>query len=187
MKNIKLLPLLALVSLLITTTGCIGVNKNFKNLRNQVFDSLNENFDKTIEFSLGKSAFMFASKFIDTDEEEDENIQDMLKDVSNVSIGIYEREEKNNFTTTKSSGRILNKISDNLEVDDWDSIVKVNGKDETIGIYIKENDSEEINEMFAVILSNDEMVMLKLKGNLNTLADKVVEQQGFGIKITDRH
>ncbi len=187
MKNIKLLPLLALVSLLITTTGCIGVNKNFKNLRNQVFDSLNENFDKTIEFSLGKSAFMFASKFIDTDEEEDENIQDMLKDVSNVSIGIYEREEKNNFTTTKSSGRILNKISNNLEVDDWDSIVKVNGKDETIGIYIKENDSEEINEMFAVILSNDEMVMLKLKGNLNTLADKVVEQQGFGIKITDRH
>ena len=187
MKNIKLLPLLALVSLLITTTGCIGVNKNFKNLRNQVFDSLNENFDKTIEFSLGKSAFMFASKFIDTDEEEDENIQDMLKDVSNVSIGIYEREEKNNFTTTKSSGRILNKISNKLEVDDWDSIVKVNGKNETLGIYIKENDSEEINEMFAVILSNDEMVMLKLKGNLNTLADKVVEQQGFGIKITDRH
>ncbi len=187
MKNIKLLPLLALVSLLITTTGCIGVNKNFKNLRNQVFDSLNENFDKTIEFSLGKSAFMFASKFIDTDEEEDENIQDMLKDVSNVSIGIYEREEKNNFTTTKSSGRILNKISNKLEVDDWDSIVKVNGKNETLGIYIKENDSEKINEMFAVILSNDEMVMLKLKGNLNTLADKVVEQQGFGIKITDRH
>ena len=185
MKNIKLLPLLALVSLLITTTGCIGVNKNFKNLRNQVFDSLNENFDKTIEFSLGKSAFMFASKFIDTDEEEDENIKDMLKDVSNISIGIYEREEKNNFT--ESSGEILNEISDNLEINNWDSIVKVNGKDETIGIYIKENDMEEINEMFAVILSNDEMIMLKLYGDLNTLVDRVIEQQGFGIKITDRH
>ncbi len=185
MKNIKLLPLLALVSLLITTTGCIGVNKNFKNLRNQVFDSLNENFDKTIEFSLGKSAFMFASKFIDTDEEEDENIKDMLKDVSNISIGIYEREEKNNFT--ESSGEILNEISDNLEINNWDSIVKVNGKDETIGIYIKENDMEEINEMFAVILSNDEMIMLKLNGDLNTLVDRVIEQQGFGIKITDRH
>ena len=185
MKNIKLLPLLALVSLLITTTGCIGVNKNFKILRNQVFDSLNENFDKTIEFSLGKSAFMFASKFIHTNEEEDENIKDMLKDVSNICIGIYEREEKNNFT--ESSGEILNEISDNLEINNWDSIVKVNGKDETIGIYIKENDMEEINEMFAVILSNDEMIMLKLNGDLNTLVDRVIEQQGFGIKITDRH
>jgi len=188
MNKIKLLPLLALISLLITTTGCIGVNKNFKNLRNHVFNSLDESFDKTIEFSLGKSAFMFASKFVDTDEEDDENVKDMLKDVSRISIGIYEREDNTeSLSEAKHSKNILRKISDGLQTDDWESIVKVTGQDETIGIYVKENETEDIKEMFAVILSDNEMVMLKLNGNLNSLADKVIEQQGFGVKITNRH
>ena len=188
MNRIKLLPLLALISLLITTTGCIGVNKKFKNLRNEVFNSLDENFDKTIEFSLGKSAFMFASKFISSNDDDDENIKDMLRDVSRIGIGVYEREDNvENLSDIKNSKNILRKISNGLQTDAWENIVKVNGKDETIGIYIKEDDSEEINEMFAVILSDNEMVMLKLNGNLNSLADKVIEQQGFGVKITNRH
>jgi hypothetical protein len=187
MKKKKLLLALALILLMLTNTGCIGVNKNFKFLRNQVFENLDSNFDKTIEFSIGKSAFLFLSNFIDVDDEESENIKNMLKDVSHISIGIYERDNKNEIANSKFPQKLLSRISQNLEVEDWESIVKVNSNDETIGIYVKENDSEEINEMFAVILSDNEMVMLDLNGNLNSLTEQVIEQQGFGTKITNRH
>ena len=187
MKNKRLLITFALILLMLTNTGCIGVNKNFKIIRNQVFNNLNTNFEKTIEFSIGKSAFLFLSKFIDVDDEESENIKNMLEDVSHISIGIYERGNKNKTTSSKISQKLLTKISQNLEVEDWESVVTVNSNDETIGIYVKENDSEEINEMFAVILSDDEMVMLNLNGNLNSLTEKVIEQQGFGTKITNRY
>ncbi len=180
-KTISLLITLVLLSIL--NTGCIGVNKNFKVLRNQVLKNLNTNFEETIEFSIGRSAFLFVGKFIN-DDEESENIKDMLKDVSRISIGVYETENVNdNYNNWKS---MLKKISNSLSVEDWENIVKVNNKEETLGIYIKENDTDEINEMFAVILSGNELVILSLNGRLNSLAEKVIEQQGFGTNIADK-
>jgi len=188
MKNKKLYMFFILILLAFTTTGCIGVDKSFKNLRSKVMKNVNDKFEKTIEFSLGKSAFLLFGKFMNSDEEENEKIKDMLKEVSHISIGIYEKENsKKNFADTKSLKKLINKISDGLEVDNWTNIVKANRKEETVGIYIKENESEKINEMFAVIISDDEMVMLKLNGNLDSLADKVIKQQGFGTRLTDRN
>ena len=184
MKTKKIYLFFSIILLSVLNTGCIGVNRNFKIIRNSVLENLNTNFEKTIEFSVGKSAFLFAGKFMDIDDDESENIKEMLNDVSHVSIGVYEKE--NNEENYNNSKLLLKRITNNLAVEDWESIVKVNGDDETLGIYIKENDTDEINEMFAVILSGNELVMLNFNGNLNSLAEKVIEQQGFGTKIADK-
>ncbi|MEE9432309.1 MAG: DUF4252 domain-containing protein [Melioribacteraceae bacterium] len=181
MKSIKLFPIIALILLGLTSTGCIGVNKEYRNIRTQILDNLNDDFDKTIEFSVGKAGFFFASKFVKLVDDDDdiENIDEMLKHVSNINIGIYDR-VTNSSEPTRS---LLNNISDNMKENEYQSVVKTVDGDEMIGIFIKDNDSEEITEMFAVILSDDDLVMLKLNGNLNSLVETVMENEGFNVKF----
>jgi len=183
MKKIKLFPIIALILLALTSTGCIGVNKEFRNIRTQILDDLNDDFNKTIEFSVGKSGFFFASKFVKLVDEDDdiENIDEILRDVSNVNIGIYDRVTN----SSKPTRSLLSEVSSSMRENEYQSVVKTIDGDEMVGIFIKDDDSEEITEMFAVILSDENLVMLKLNGNLNSLVETVVENEGFNVKFNN--
>ena len=181
MEKIKLFSIIALILLGLTSTGCIGVNKEFKNIRTQILDNLDDDFDRTIEFSVGKAGFFLASKFVKLadDNEDIENVDEMLKHVSNVNIGIYDRLS----SSSKSVRSLLNEVSSSMEDNNYSSVVKTIDGNEMVGIFIKDDDPEEITEMFAVILSDDELVMLKLNGNLNSLVETVIENEGFNAKF----
>ncbi|MCP5064412.1 MAG: DUF4252 domain-containing protein [Ignavibacteriae bacterium] len=181
MKNTKLFPIIALILLVLTSTGCIGVNKDFRNIRTQILDNLDDDFDRTIEFSVGKAGFFLASKFVKLADDNDdiENVDEMLKHVSNVNIGIYDRLTN----SSKSVRSLLNEVSNSMEDNNYSSVVKTIDNNEMVGIFIKDDDPEEITEMFAVILSDDELVMLKLNGNLNSLVETVIENEGFNAKF----
>jgi len=181
MKKIKLFSIIGLILLGLTSTGCIGVNKEFRNIRTQILDNLDDDFDRTIEFSVGKAGFFLASKFVKLadDNEDIENVDEMLKHVSNVNIGIYDRLS----SSSKSVRSLLNEVSSSMEDNNYSSVVKTIDGNEMVGIFIKDDDPEEITEMFAVILSDDELVMLKLNGNLNSLVETVIENEGFNAKF----
>lgn len=182
MKSIKLFPIIALILLALTNTGCIGVNKEFRNIRTQILDNLNDDFDKSIEFSIGKAGFFLASKFVKfSDDSDAEDIDKMLKHVSNINIGIYDRLTNN----SKSSRSLLNDVTKSMNKNNYQSIVKSIDDDEMVGIFINNDDSEEVTEMFAIILSNENLVMLKLNGNLNSLVETVVENEGFNVNFNN--
>ena len=185
MKNIKVIPIIALTLLGLMNTGCIGVNKEFKNIRTQILDNLDDDFDRTIEFSVGKAGFFLASKFVKLADDNDdiENVEEMLKHVSNVNIGIYDRLSN----SSKSVRSLLNEVSSSMEDNNYSSVVKTIDGNEMVGIFIKDDDPEEITEMFAVILSDDELVMLKLNGNLNSLVETVIENEGFNAKFENEY
>ena len=53
---------LLFLGIALITSGCIGVNREFKNIRSQILDNLEDDFDRQIEFSVGPVGFFIASR-----------------------------------------------------------------------------------------------------------------------------
>ena len=89
--NSKKINLFAISFLLIfISTSCIGVNREFKNIRSQILDNLDDDFDRQIEFSVGPVGFFVASQFVKFADTE-ENVDEMLSKVKNIHVGIYDQ------------------------------------------------------------------------------------------------
>ena len=71
------------LAIAIVTSGCIGVNREFKNIRSQILDHLDDDFDRQIEFSVGPVGFFVASQFVKFADTE-ENVDEMLSKVKNI-------------------------------------------------------------------------------------------------------
>jgi len=181
MKKIKIKYILLILVIAVFSSGCIGVNREFKNIRSQILDNLNEDFDRQIEFSVGPVGFFLASQFVKfADNEED--IDQMLSKIKNVHIGIYDR--LSNFS--KPSLSLLQGITKSFVEESWDPIVKsIDGK-EMVGVFIKDNNLEDINEMFVVTLTDDELVLVKLEGSLGSIIEIVIRNHGHEFEIADR-
>ena len=85
MKNkIILLPILFLPLFL---SGCIGINEEFAEIRNEVLDNLDDEFRSEYQFSVGSVGITISSWFVDAAAEED-LAADILDDVSSVQYSI---------------------------------------------------------------------------------------------------
>jgi len=180
MKTIKSNLLIVVLGLAILSTGCIGVNREFKNIRSQILDSLDDDFDRQIEFSVGPVGFFVASQFVKFADTE-ENVDQMLSKVKNVHIGIYDR--LSNFS--KPSLSLLKEISNSIIDEDWKSLVKSIDGNEMVGVYVKDLNPEDIEELFVVTLTNDELVLVKLQGSLGSILEIIIRDHGHNLRITD--
>ncbi len=163
------------------STSCIGVNQEFKNIRSQILDNLDDDFDRQIEFSVGPVGFFVASQFVKFADTE-ENVDEMLSKVKNMNIGVYDRLSNN----SKPSLSMFKKVSAELNDDNWKPIVKTLNNNEMVGIYIKEDNPEDINEIFIITLTDEELIMLKLQGSLGSIIEIVIRDHGHNLKIAER-
>lgn len=175
-KNISMLLIIAIVS-----TSCIGVNREFKNIRSQILDNLEDKFDRQIEFSVGPVGFFIASQFVKFADTE-ENVDEMLSKVKNIHVGIYDR--LSNFS--KPSLSLLRGITNSIVDEDWKSLVKSIDGSEMFGVYVKDKDPEDIEEIFVVTLTEDELVLLKLQGSLGSILEVIIRDHGDNLRI-DEH
>ena len=180
MEKIKSKLLIVILGLVILSTGCIGVNREFKNIRSQILDSLDDDFDRQIEFSVGPVGFFVASQFVKFADTE-ENVDQMLSKVKNVHIGIYDR--LSNFS--KPSLSLLTEISNSIIDEDWKSLVKSLDGNEMVGVYVKDLTPDDIEELFVVTLTNDELVLVKLQGSLGSILEIIIRDHGHNLRITD--
>ncbi len=181
MKKIKTKYILLILTIAIFSSGCIGVNREFKNIRSQILDNLNDNFDRQLEFSVGPVGFFLASQFVKfADTEED--VDQMLSKIKNVHIGIYDR--LSNFS--KPSLSLLKGITKSFVEENWNPIVKSIDGNEMVGVFIRDNNLEDINEMFVVTLTDDELVLVKLEGSLGSIIEIVIRNHGHEFELADR-
>jgi len=180
MKKLKINHIIILVVLTLFGTGCIGVNQEFKNIRSQILDNLDDDFDRQIEFSVGPIGFFVASQFVKFADTE-ENVDEMLSKVKNIHVGIYDRLS----TFSKPSLSLLKAISNDLIDSDWKSLVKTIDGNEMVGVYIKDQNPDDIEELFVITLTDDELVMVKLQGSLGSIIEIVIRDHGHNLRITD--
>ncbi len=180
MKIIKLKYVFLLLAISVLSTGCIGVNQEFKNIRTQILNDLEDDFDRQFEFSVGPVGFFIASQFVKfTDTEE--NVDEILAKVNNIHIGIYDRLS----SFAKPSLSLLKSISSSLVNEDWKPIVKTIDGNEMVGIFVKAENSDDIEELFVVTLTDEELVLVKLQGSLGSIIEIVIREHGQNLKIED--
>ena len=168
------------LTLAILSSGCIGVNREFKNIRSQILDNLDDDFDRQIEFSVGPVGFFVASQFIKFADTK-ENVDEMLAQVKNIHVGIYDRLS----TFSKPSLSLLKEIGGSIIDEEWKPLVKSIDGNEMVGVFVKNFTEEDIEELFVVTLTDEELVLLKLQGSLGKIIEVVIRDHGHNLRISD--
>jgi hypothetical protein len=176
-KKIKIVTVLVILTFL--STSCIGVNREFKNIRSQILDNLDDDFDRQIEFSVGPVGFFVASQFVKFADTE-ENVDEILSKVKNIHVGIYDR--LSNFSTPSLS--LLKNITNSIVDENWKSLVKSIDGNEMVGVFVKDLNPDEIEEIFVVTLTENELVLVKLQGKLGSIIEVIIRDHGHNLRIT---
>ena len=176
MKNkIILLPILFLPLFL---SGCIGINEEFAEIRNEVLNNLDDDFRSEYQFSVGSVGITVSSWFVDAAAEED-LAADILDDVSSVQVGVYKKIRN----THSPDITTLRELEDEMIQKGWKSIVKNCEEDELSGIYIRSNPNETLNRLFVINLSNEELILVEVEGDLKEVISTVIREKGMKIHM----
>ena len=80
---------------------------------------------------------------------------------------------------------LLKNITNSIVDEDWKSLVKSIDGNEMVGVFVKDLNPEDIEELFVVTLTDDELVLVKLQGNLGSIIEIIIRDHGHNLKITD--
>ncbi|MFH1197983.1 MAG: DUF4252 domain-containing protein [bacterium] len=184
MKSNKILFVAVVLILGTSLSGCIGVNHGFRGIRTAIINDLGGDFDKEIEFSVGPAGILFVSAIAGmADLEEDVDIAAMLRQISRVQIGVYKRERGND---TKPSINLLRKISDKMLRNGWQYIVRSVKDDEMACVFVQTKNGDHLNEVFIIALSDEDLVITEVLGNLDALIEIAIRNQGHNLNFANR-
>ncbi|MBU0561718.1 MAG: DUF4252 domain-containing protein [Bacteroidetes bacterium] len=162
---------LALITFMLITTlsGCIGVNRSFKHVRSNLFENLDMDYNREIEFSIGPAGLMLAGMIVRMTDVE-EPIGEIISQISRVQVGVY----KNEYTHSgKSDFEALKKLTDEMMENGWRYIVRTIDGNEMAAVFINEieEDDEEISQLFVIAINGEELVLAEIHGDLNDIVE----------------
>ena len=177
MKRSYLLIIVFSILSLTMLNGCIGVNGEFRNMRNIIFAGTDKAFEKEIEFSVGPAGMALAGMFVRfADDRDGRDVAEMIGDISRVQIGIYKN--RNRFDDDVNFA-FLKEINDEMNSNGWYYIVRAVDHNEIAAVYVKDDENDNLREAFIIALNDDEMVFANIYGDLNGLIETAVRQNGI--------
>jgi len=179
MKIKSITPILFVSFLIFFLTGCIGVNRQFGEVKDKIMGELGNDYKTEFQFSVGSSAITISSWFVDLAANE-EYIDDMMREISSVQVGVYNKVEgsdaKANFGTLQS-------IDEEMQNKGWKYIVRSVDNEELTAIYLSDNPGELLNKMYVINLSDDELVIIEVNGDLKKVISYAIEEKKFDLKM----
>ena len=162
---------------LILFTGCIGVNRQFEEIKNKIMGDLGNDYKTEFQFSVGSTAISISSWFVDLAANE-EYIDDMMREISSVQVGIYYKVEgsdaKANFSTLQS-------IDEEMNNNGWKYIVRSVDVNELTVIYLSDDPEEILNKMYVINLSNEKLVIVEINGDLKKVISYAIEERNIHV------
>jgi Domain of unknown function (DUF4252) len=167
-----LIPVILILSAT-TFLGCIGVDNDFREVKSLVMKSANDKFYKDVEFSVGPLGISFA-KFIVSINDDDEDAEVILSNISEVQVGVYKKKNWNQHYDYSFFRDIDNKLKD----DNWQFVVRHVDGDELTGIYVKYDD-DFVNKMFVININDDKLSLVRVEGDLENIITYAIKDKGF--------
>jgi hypothetical protein len=181
MKVKKYITLSLVLLISISFSGCIGVNRNFKQVRQHLMSELDVEYDKQFEFSIGSAGLALAGMIVKLSDVE-EPIEEVLANVSRVQIGVYEREHAYGQFNAEFSD--LKKLTDILEKDGWKYIVRSVQDDEMAAVFVNADD-EDFNRIYVIAANDDEMVLVEVHGDLSKVIEVALREKGLRFHMAE--
>ncbi len=172
-----------LLLLLISTafSGCIGVNRNFKKIRRAVTENIDVKYNKSFEFSVGRTGLMLAGMVVRLSDVE-EPVDDILSEVSRIQVGVYEK-ASGNLNTTMAD---LNRITDEMNSQGWRYIVRSVQRDEVVGVFVR-GDDPRLRQLYVIAIDSNEMVLVEIHGELSKIVEIAIREKGLKFETAGNH
>lgn len=179
MKTKSIILLIVTPFILLTLTGCIGVNRQFSEVKNKIMGELGEDYKTEFQFSVGSSLIHVSSWFVDLAADK-EYVDDMIREISSVQIGVYNRIEG---TKHKADLSTLNSIDEEMQSNGWKYIIRTIDSNELTTIYISADPEELLQKMYVINLNDDELVIIEVNGDLKKVISYAIEERSFNLKM----
>ena len=164
---------------LITLTGCIGVNRQFSEIKDKIIGGLENNYKTEFQFSIGSSAITISSWFVDLAADE-EYIDEMMREISSVQVGIYNRLEA---AYTRPNMGMLQSIDEEMSMKGWKYIVRSVDNNELTAIYLSDDPGDTLNKMYLIHLSDDKLVIIEVNGDLKKVIAYAIEERHLNFNM----
>jgi len=170
--------ILLAISVIILLPGCIGVNRQFSEVKDRIIGKLGDEYKTEFQFSVGSVGITISSWFIDFAARE-EYVDDMMREISSVQVGVYNRVEGSD---TKADYSTLESINEEMDSRGWKYIVRFVDGDELTAIYISAERDAMLKKMYLINMNKDELVIIEVNGDLKKVISYVIEEKSFKIK-----
>jgi hypothetical protein len=171
-RALKLAAAVLLLAAVGTSSGCLWAPNLARVRRDLEAQMPGVSFDKEIELSLGPVSLLFARLIVGVVPEAQE-ARGYLRDVSRVEVGVYNTDElpaTRNVTTPKE-------LTNLIENEGWEMAVRVRDEDEMMWLLYR-IDGDTIKELYVVVLNEEELVLVKIKGRLERLVAHALTESG---------
>jgi len=160
-------------------TGCIGVNRQFSEVKEKILGSFSNEFRTEFQFSVGSSAINISSLVVGLADEH-EYVDDMMREISNVQVGVYNKVEKSN---ARADYRLLQLIDEEMSENGLKYIVRSLDNEEMTAVYVNDDPGEVLHKMYIINLHDDELVIVEVTGDLKQVIAYAIEEKSFNLKM----
>ncbi|MBD3287581.1 DUF4252 domain-containing protein [candidate division KSB1 bacterium] len=170
----KIFLLTMISALFISSSGCIPT-RDFEFIEDAIRSDLHSDIHlKTnFKFSFGPVSISTIRLFVDLADADNE-AEMYLKEIKRVQIGVYEVRH-NRFG--KGRVRIPLKVRDKLEEMDYELFINARERGEHVNLYFKEL-NRYFSSLYIIVFEDDELVILEVRGNLENMIEKAIQEHG---------
>jgi hypothetical protein len=172
--------IIAFFILAIILTGCFGVNRDFKEIRDNVIDIVGSRVKKNIEFGVGAAGLALAGSFIRF-AEEDDLPADIISYLDAVQIGVYE----NYFPSPNKKMREFRDFCNKMSDLGWQFIVRSIDEENMSLVFVKNDLGDGINELLVITNDNNELVIATMEGELEEIVEVAIRNKEFGVVMVN--
>jgi hypothetical protein len=170
----KIILYTGLLILILFSAGCVKVDEEFSELRNNVMTSFGDNYETEYQFSVGTIGITVSSWLVDFAQDE-EYVDDMMREIDNVQVGIY----KKIIDSYEPGYNTLKQINDDMEKRGWKYILRSVDNGDFISIYIRSGSENFFNQLYIVSFDDEQLILLDIEGDLKEVIATVIEEKGL--------
>jgi len=160
-------------------TSCIGVNRQFEEIKNKIMGNLSDDFETDVQFSVGPVLITVSSWFVSLSEE-NEYVDDMMREISSVQVGVYNRVKGSQINADFS---VLQSINDEMTAKGWKYIIRSIENDEITAIYVSASQEKMLKQMYIINLNDEDLTIVEINGDLKKVIEYAIEEKNFDVKM----
>jgi hypothetical protein len=175
----KLRYVLILLLLTLPMAGCFYSREIAQTRRDLERQYPGAHFDREVVVSLGPGSLRALGWIAGlVPEDEPQMARRYLREISRIKVGVYKTDYLPNLEDFDPPSL------DRFRRDGWEMAVKTQEDNEAVWVLYKERDGA-VRDIYAIVLSEDELVLARVKGHLDRLLEKVMEDQIYLREITN--
>ena len=178
MRSIWTVSALLIGFVLISAAGCV-FTPSLDRIQRMVAEQIEPATMKTeVKLNLGPVAIS-AAKFVTRFAHVEEEVQDYLTCIDRVELNVQRISGLSSLRSLRWPKGIEKKLRD----DGWEILVKAREDEEIVMVLYKTRKSS-IRSMYVLVLNTEELVLVKVDGELDTLAMQAIENHGCATEWT---